>query len=1408
MADASYAATYEEAVLLPVSSFLGACEEGAAAGGGGRIEAAAVDALAASIHQGGSSEPHWSQFLAGGGGGDGPEEAIRDEMIDALAGCCRGDATARGQALRSSALACLAAAHGLAPGLVEARIERGKDGGVLLDALRGDAAAVQVDPAGRDGPAPDFYANLTGSPIAFRTVKELEGELVAIDADLRKDSADQWKDRLEALRSLGQILAGGCVRSSPDLRRAFLASVRRMPIEEQLLDLRSQITRQACRLAVALAYEVREAGQDRSSTVAMAGLAEIWVPAILRLAISGVRLMAIQGTDCLHHLAALAGPYGYPRVLPALCSGCTGSSTHQNHRRACILALTAALRLWEGPCLVRHSAAIAKAISESAAHRNPAVREEGRKALWAMHSREEFRTIAESLLARMDAREVQRLRRVKADVDAEWSEGGRLERLVRTGVDDRGQSNNSLATTARGRPTPRKKKSALPSRAMRKAAVNKSTASGWAEDTVVAAKALKPVPSSKGTDCKTPRRPRSATRGRAPKSAAKSARKSATKSTRRSGVPTPSINRTPSRTGTPSRTRTPGTASRRTTPFRFTPSRQRLGRSMDEFVQMASAKEWSQREKAFTTLTAYLERDVALKEKGGSIDGNGNSFDVSTFVASASSTHQFTELLLDNILERNIRVSKSAMQCCGASLRHPEMRKTISLSLPLVVPTIFNVLAKYAKGGAATEKIHEAATGCLDSIVDFVGSEDTICLFSIVLANHNAGGSKNGENLASRYHALTDAGIQRLVDLLNSAIAAMGGGAAHQNLMSPSDKSILFSQLAKIASRHSDRSSGILQKAVRADDDKLKESVCILLMTLLDGAEVATTVRIFLSMARTDVDVLNHCMWTYGGEWGKHLRDDVVSGLECGAMSGKNTPKAKDDCIFGGDFANKPSNEQAELFDDLLSPKASDRTSEIDPVKALAEAVTPKSTQPLCDVQRRVLSERETCTHPDVESITEKSPLVLTKLTVEEEVAMPKASIVGSMRNPSSPLSLNANPAPSIVESPAGKTRSPTATNNPYEEAMKSLQKATLTPKEQKGPTKRTKTLESQPQSSTTLGEATLTPYESALRSLKKGKTSKLESSQVDSFPSNTCAIMESLERYSPSSPLVGKNLHKVSNEGNSTSDSLVKIMNGLADSSLPQDRYLMLQSLLRHAKERGDDSNWNKHFSGILNVLLNGCALHYNEPNAKDPFTSLPTNTDFSAKSDNIEVRKIETGADASRCLFLQSIRALIKYVPQYFENHVDIVVDKLLECCNCPSYELAHTAERSLENLVQEIDAKKCLSAFSRHLVAAAISKEDVPNDNTVVLMALRLLSKLVERIPKSDLKNVLPMLKSAIFASLGSSQVDMRKAAVFFIVELQMKFGQERLDELEDMNAAQQKLVCIYVEKRKQQKVEQSK
>jgi hypothetical protein len=57
-------------------------------------------------------------------------------------------------------------------------------------------------------------------------------------------------------------------------------------MEEQLEDLRSIITGQACRVVAALAYELRNE---------FAPLAEKWVPSILHLSISGVRVMAQQG---------------------------------------------------------------------------------------------------------------------------------------------------------------------------------------------------------------------------------------------------------------------------------------------------------------------------------------------------------------------------------------------------------------------------------------------------------------------------------------------------------------------------------------------------------------------------------------------------------------------------------------------------------------------------------------------------------------------------------------------------------------------------------------------------------------------------------------------------------------------------------------------------------------------------------------------------------------------------------------------------------------------------------------------------------------------------------------------------------------------------------------------------------
>ena len=219
----------------------------------------------------------------------------------------------------------------------------------------------------------------------------------------------------------------------------------------------------------------------------------------------------------------------------------------------------------------------------------------------------------------------------------------------------------------------------------------------------------------------------------------------------------------------------------------------------------------------------------------------------------------------------------------------------------------------------------------------------------------------------------------------------------------------------------------------------------------------------------------------------------------------------------------------------------------------------------------------------------------------------------------------------------------------------------------------------------------------------------------------------------------------------------------------------------------------------------------------APGPLAQLPTNTEDSASissptiskpvaSDETEVQSPATAAAASRCLYLQGVRALIKYVPQYFQkDHVEVVIDKLLHySTSSASYEQVHTAERALENMAETVDPLQCMEALSKHVwkpdTATAESSSNMSSENVaVVLLTLRALSKLICRISKDDVRKALPGLKPMIFESLSSRQVDMRKAAVFLIVEMHASLGDDVLSELESMNPAQQKLVSIYIGRR---------
>jgi hypothetical protein len=127
-------------------------------------------------------------------------------------------------------------------------------------------------------------------PIIISSEGELRATLDVISGSLAIKDPEAWDKRMEALATLERIVAGRSIRKFHQTANPphswIISYLRKIPMEEQLEDLRSIITGQACKVVAALAYELRND---------FAQLAEKWIPSLLHLSISGVRVMAHQG---------------------------------------------------------------------------------------------------------------------------------------------------------------------------------------------------------------------------------------------------------------------------------------------------------------------------------------------------------------------------------------------------------------------------------------------------------------------------------------------------------------------------------------------------------------------------------------------------------------------------------------------------------------------------------------------------------------------------------------------------------------------------------------------------------------------------------------------------------------------------------------------------------------------------------------------------------------------------------------------------------------------------------------------------------------------------------------------------------------------------------------------------------
>ena len=236
-----------------------------------------------------------------------------------------------------------------------------------------------------------------------------------------------------------------------------------------------------------------------------------------------------------------------------------------------------------------------------------------------------------------------------------------------------------------------------------------------------------------------------------------------------------------------------------------------------------------------------------------------------------------------------------------------------------------------------------------------------------------------------------------------------------------------------------------------------------------------------------------------------------------------------------------------------------------------------------------------------------------------------------------------------------------------------------------------------------------------------------------------------------------------------------------LSDRFSPHEQSLGIKALALFAKDNPNDPSWNDKFSSILICLL-------------DHIKNMP-NADFTGPVDFIRSpSKNLTACHQMQHLFLQGVRSLLQFVPGYIKSYeVKKIISCMLECTEDAPFEIVHTAERALFNLVNGSDPETCFE----HLLPYSLSVEiDLNNKSNppVVLSTLRTMRHLIERISVDSLKAALPSLLPLFHTALSHKSVDMRKATVFVLVEIYFVLGDEL--DLGEFSDCQRRLIDVYV------------
>nr|XP_046219221.1 CLIP-associating protein 1a isoform X23 [Oncorhynchus gorbuscha] len=158
-------------------------------------------------------------------------------------------------------------------------------------------------------------------------------------------------------------------------------------------------------------------------------------------------------------------------------------------------------------------------------------------------------------------------------------------------------------------------------------------------------------------------------------------------------------------------------------------------------------------------------------------------------------------------------------------------------------------------------------------------------------------------------------------------------------------------------------------------------------------------------------------------------------------------------------------------------------------------------------------------------------------------------------------------------------------------------------------------------------------------------------------------------------------------------------------------------------------------------------------------------------------------------RALALRVLKEILRNQPARFKNYAELTIMKTLEAHKDSHKEVLRAAEEAASTLAGSIHPEQCIK-----VLCPIVQTADYP----INLAAIKMQTKVIERITKESLHQLLPDIIPGLLQGYDNTESSVRKASVFCLVAIYSVIGEELKPHLQLLTGSKMKLLNLYIKR----------